>query len=63
MAEAGYGDKEATEVKAEVDHYEKVRERHHNDRFRDLMDRLMPHWRLHREELNRAPLAHEEWLY
>jgi len=38
-------------------------ERHHNDRFRDLMDSLMPTWRLHREELNRAPLAHEEWEY
>ena len=38
-------------------------ERHHNDRFRELMDRFMPQWRLHREELNRAPLAHEEWRY
>jgi hypothetical protein len=38
-------------------------ERRHNDRFRDLMDRLMPAWRLSREELNRAPLAHEEWRY
>lgn len=38
-------------------------ERHHNDRFRDLMDSRMPTWRLHREELNRAPLAHEEWKY
>jgi predicted metal-dependent hydrolase len=38
-------------------------ERSHNDRFRDLMDRLMPQWRIHREELNRAPLAHEEWRY
>jgi len=40
-----------------------ILERHHNERFRDLMDRLMPPWRLHREELNRAPLAHEEWRY
>ena len=38
-------------------------ERDHNDRFRELMDRLMPQWRLHRDELNRAPLAHEEWRY
>lgn len=38
-------------------------ERHHNDRFRDLMDTVMPNWRLHRDELNRAPLAHEEWGY
>ena len=38
-------------------------ERRHNDRFRDLMDRLMPQWRLHRDELNRVPLAHEDWHY
>jgi len=38
-------------------------ERHHNDRFKTLMDRLMPQWRLYRKELNRAPLAHEEWYY
>ena len=38
-------------------------ERHHNERFRELMDTLMPTWRLVREELNRAPLAHEEWRY
>ncbi len=38
-------------------------ERHHYERFRDLMDRLMPQWRLHREELNRSPLAHENWEY
>jgi predicted metal-dependent hydrolase len=38
-------------------------ERHHNERFRPLMDTLIPGWRLCREELNRAPLAHEEWRY
>ncbi|RJQ71865.1 MAG: M48 family peptidase [Desulfobacteraceae bacterium] len=38
-------------------------ERHHNDRFRSLMDRFLPSWRMYREELNRAPLAHEEWVY
>lgn len=38
-------------------------ERHHNERFRELMDRLMPQWRLYREELNRAPLSHEDWRY
>lgn len=38
-------------------------ERRHNERFRELMDSLMPQWPLHREELNRAPLAHEEWVY
>ncbi len=38
-------------------------ERRHNDRFRALMDTLLPSWRLCRDELNRAPLAHEEWTY
>jgi len=38
-------------------------ERLHNDRFRELMDRLMPQWRMHREELNRSPLAHADWRY
>jgi predicted metal-dependent hydrolase len=36
-------------------------ERHHNERFQQFMDRLLPQWRLHREELNRSPLAHEDW--
>ncbi len=38
-------------------------ERHHNDRFQDLMDQFMPQWRLYRDELNQQPLAHENWLY
>jgi predicted metal-dependent hydrolase len=38
-------------------------ERHHNDRFREYMDRLIPLWRSYREELNRAPLSHESWSY
>jgi len=38
-------------------------ERHHNDRFISLMDRHLPHWRLHRQELNSAPLAHDTWSY
>lgn len=38
-------------------------ERHHNDRFKEHMDRLIPQWRLLREELNRAPLGHETWTY
>lgn len=40
-----------------------LHERHHNDRFLELMEGLMPNWRLHRDELNRAPLAHEDWAY
>ena len=38
-------------------------ERRHNDRFKALMDRFLPQWRLHKEELNRVPLAHEDWSY
>lgn len=38
-------------------------ERNHTDRFKELMDRFMPNWRTHRSELNRAPLAHEDWAY
>jgi predicted metal-dependent hydrolase len=40
-----------------------LRESHHNDRFKALMDLFMPQWRQYREELNQAPLAYEEWAY
>jgi predicted metal-dependent hydrolase len=38
-------------------------ERHHNDRFVSIMDKHLPQWRLHRQELNAAPLAQEAWGY
>ncbi len=38
-------------------------ERSHNDRFVAFMDRFLPTWRLLRDELNRAPLAHAAWKY
>ena len=38
-------------------------ERRHNDRFKGYMDRFLPQWRVHRDELNRRPLAHEDWVY
>lgn len=38
-------------------------ERHHSNRFRDYMDKFMPQWRLLRDYLNQAPLAHEDWRY
>ncbi len=38
-------------------------ERHHNDRFRDRMDALIPNWRSRRALLNQTPLAHENWTY
>ena len=33
----------------------------HNDRFREILDRVMPRWRLRAEELNRTRLADEGW--
>jgi predicted metal-dependent hydrolase len=38
-------------------------ERHHNDRFIALMDKHLPHWRFHRQDLNSRPLPHETWTY
>jgi predicted metal-dependent hydrolase len=36
-------------------------ERSHGERFTKLMDGFLPDWRSRRDELNGAPLAHEEW--
>ena len=38
-------------------------EPHHNERFISLLDRHLPNWRMHRQELNAAPLAHNTWSY
>jgi predicted metal-dependent hydrolase len=38
-------------------------ERHHNERFVAMMNDHLPQWRLHRDELNSSPLAHETWSY
>ena len=38
-------------------------ERHHNERFMAILDEYLPQWRLRRNELNAAPLAHETWSY
>lgn len=35
----------------------------HSARFVALMDRFMPQWRFRREQLNRLPVRHEEWVY
>ena len=35
----------------------------HGDRFTALMDRYLPSWRLVRQTLNEAPLAHANWVY
>lgn len=38
-------------------------ERHHNERFTTFMEQHLPTWRVWREMLNHAPLAHENWSY
>jgi predicted metal-dependent hydrolase len=38
-------------------------ERHHNERFMELLNKFLPKWRLYRAELNRAPLGHADWDY
>ena len=38
-------------------------ERHHNDRFQKIVNKLIPNWQSIRDELNRAPVAHEDWRY
>jgi len=38
-------------------------ERKHNERFKSFMDKFMPKWRQHKEELNRTILSHEHWVY
>ncbi len=35
----------------------------HNDRFVVIMERFMPKWKFHRDQLNRLPVRHEEWEY
>jgi predicted metal-dependent hydrolase len=37
--------------------------RHHDDRFRSLMDIYLPNWRMLRQKLNSAPLAQAGWAY
>ena len=36
-------------------------ERGHSDRFRRILDRVMPGWQMRLDELNKAYLADEEW--
>ncbi len=35
----------------------------HNNRFVALMDQFMPKWQFYRDELNRLPVGHEDWVY
>lgn len=36
-------------------------ERNHTDLFKALLDRHLPEWRQHRDQLSQQPLAHEAW--
>ena len=36
-------------------------ERNHSDRFKSILDKVMPQWRLFRDELNSLPLGHNNW--
>ena len=38
-------------------------ERHHNERFKNLMDKYIPKWRRYKDELNRFPISHPGWEY
>lgn len=38
-------------------------ERHHSERFRELMDEVLPPWRQYRDQLTHAPLSHQSWRY
>ncbi len=35
----------------------------HNAHFVALLDRFMPNWHYHRDQLNRFPVSHEDWEY
>ena len=38
-------------------------ELNHNERFVALMNKFMPKWRQHRDELNKLPVSHNDWGY
>jgi|SRR5665648_20770 len=40
-----------------------LRERTHGERFTVLMGEYLPNWRALRDQLNQAPLAHEDWTW
>lgn len=40
-----------------------LKERHHNEKFIEILDRHLPQWRHLRKTLNEAPLGHAEWTY
>lgn len=38
-------------------------ERNHNEKFVSYINQFMPKWRIHRDELNNLPVAHNDWGY
>ena len=40
-----------------------ILERRHNYRFQKIINTLIPNWLSLRDELNQAPIAHEDWRY
>ncbi|MEC4049129.1 SprT family zinc-dependent metalloprotease [Flavobacterium sp. SUN046] len=38
-------------------------ERNHNDKFVSYMNQFMPKWRMYKTELNKLPVAHNDWEY
>src|SRR5262249_10731234 len=35
----------------------------HNARFVALLNQCMPQWQFYRDQLNRSPVSHEDWVY
>lgn len=40
-----------------------LHERKHNERFRTILEKVLPNWRARQHLLNSSPLAHENWGY
>jgi len=40
-----------------------LHERNHNERFKNILNDLMPDWKSRLDLLNRSPLAYEDWEY
>ena len=40
-----------------------LHERHHNERFKHLLESYLPNWRSRQTLLNQSPLSKEDWLY
>jgi len=40
-----------------------LHERHHNERFKSLLEKYLPNWRTSQKVLNTSPLAFDKWEY